>query len=136
LTDPLTGIPNRRAMDRLIRSEQRRRARYPSPLALGVIDADHFKDINDRYLLPGGDHVLAPLAQVLADSVRAVDTVGRIGGEEFMVVAPETGMDGAVILAERIRSAVEKHTFSYQQQSIKVTVSLGFAVVEAEDLPT
>jgi diguanylate cyclase (GGDEF)-like protein len=130
LTDPLTGIPNRRAMDRVMRSEQKRRGRYPSPLALGVIDADFFRDINARYLLPGGDQVLISLAQTLADSVRAVDTVGRIGGEEFMVVAPETDVEGAVILAERIRSAVEVREVRYKEHLIKVTVSVGFAVVE------
>jgi diguanylate cyclase (GGDEF)-like protein len=130
LTDPLTGIPNRRAMDRLVRSEQRRRGRYPSPLALGVVDADHFRDINTRYLLPGGDQALVSLAQTLADSVRAVDTVGRIGGEEFMVVAPETNCEGAVILAERIRSAVEKKEIRYKEDVIRVTVSIGFAVAE------
>src|SRR5439155_25689708 len=58
LTDPLTGLPNRRAMDRLAEKELRRRERYPSPLALGLIDVDHFKEINARYLLPGGDQVL------------------------------------------------------------------------------
>jgi diguanylate cyclase (GGDEF)-like protein len=128
LTDPLTGVPNRRAMDRLIRSEQRRRARYPGPLALGLIDADHFKAINDRHLLPGGDHVLISLGQILADSVRSVDTVGRIGGEEFMVVAPETTLEGATILAERIRAAVERSEIVYKDQVIRLTVSVGFAV--------
>lgn len=128
LTDPLTSIPNRRAMDRLVRSEQRRRARYPNPLAIGLIDADHFKEINSRYLLSGGDQVLIALAQVLNDSVRSVDTVGRIGGEEFMVVAPETNCEGAVILAERIRTAVEKADIRYQEQTIRLTVSVGFAV--------
>src|SRR5262249_747372 len=61
LTDALTGLPNRRAMDRLAKSELRRRARYPGPLALGVIDVDHFKEVNARYLLPGGDQVLVGL---------------------------------------------------------------------------
>lgn len=136
LTDPLTGVPNRRAMDRLVRSEQRRRARYPGSLALGVIDADHFKLINDRYLLPGGDHVLVSLGQILADSVRSVDTVGRIGGEEFMVVAPETTMEGAHILAERIRTAVEKSEIVYKDQKIHLTVSVGFAVADADVLAT
>ncbi len=136
LTDPLTGIPNRRAMDRLVRSEQKRRARHPGPLAVGVIDADHFKEINSRYLLPGGDQVLVSLAQILADSARSIDTVGRIGGEEFMVVAPETSLEGAVILAERLRGAVERHTFTYQGEPIRVTVSLGFSVADAHDLGT
>jgi diguanylate cyclase (GGDEF)-like protein len=132
LTDPLTGVPNRRAMDRLVRSEQRRRARYPGSLALGVVDADHFKAINDRYLLPGGDHALVCLGQILADSVRSVDTVGRIGGEEFMVVAPETNLEGAVILAERIRAAVERSEIRYKDAVIRLTVSVGFAVAAEE----
>ncbi|HEV3237067.1 MAG TPA: diguanylate cyclase [Gemmataceae bacterium] len=130
LTDPLTSLPNRRAIDRLAESELRRRARYPGPLALGFIDADRFKEINDRYLLPGGDQVLMDLAKVLSASVRTVDTVGRIGGEEFMVVAPETSLEGAVVLGERIRSAVEEHPFAYKGELIRVTVSVGFAVVD------
>jgi diguanylate cyclase (GGDEF)-like protein len=136
LTDPLTGIPNRRAMDRLVRAEQRRRARYPSPLAIGIVDADFFRNINTRYLLPGGDHVLICLAQTLSDSLRAVDTVGRIGGEEFMVVAPETNREGALILAERIRTAVENKVMRWKGESIQITVSVGFAVVEAHQLST
>src|SRR5438128_5730825 len=105
LTDPRTSVPNRRAIDRLADAEIRRRTRYPSPLALGLIDADHFREINRRYLYPGGDTVLIELAKVLNSSVRTVDTVGRVGGEEVIVVAPETNMEGAIILGERIRSA-------------------------------
>jgi diguanylate cyclase len=131
LTDPLTGLPNRRALDRLAEAEIRRRTRYPSTLALGLIDADHFKEINNRHLLPGGDQVLVDLARVLSASVRTVDTVGRIGGEEFMVVAPETNLEGAIVLGERIRSAVDSNDFSYKGQRIKVTVSAGFVVAEA-----
>jgi diguanylate cyclase len=131
LTDPLTGLPNRRALDRLAEAEIRRRTRYPSTLALGLIDADHFKEINNRHLLPGGDQVLVDLARVLSASVRTVDTVGRIGGEEFMVVAPETNLEGAIVLGERIRSAVESNDFSYKGQRIEVTVSAGFVVAEA-----
>ena len=131
LTDPLTGLPNRRAIDRLAESEIRRRGRYPSALALGFVDADNFKEINRRYLLPGGDQVLIDLARALNASMRTVDTVGRVGGEEFMVVAPETTYEGAVVLGERIRSSVEKHPFSYNNEGIRVTVSAGFAVVDA-----
>jgi diguanylate cyclase (GGDEF)-like protein len=131
LTDPLTGLPNRRAIDRLAESEIRRRGRYPSALALGFVDADNFKEINRRYLLPGGDQVLIDLARALNTSMRTVDTVGRVGGEEFMVVAPETTFEGALVLGERIRSSVEKHPFSYNDEPIRVTVSAGFAVVNA-----
>ena len=128
LTDPLTSLPNRRAMDRLAERELRRRERYPGALAIGMIDVDHFKQINDRYLLPGGDKVLVDLARCLNNSIRTVDFVGRIGGEEFMVIAPETDMEGAVVLAERIRSMVETYSFTYKEEAIPVRVSVGFAV--------
>jgi diguanylate cyclase (GGDEF)-like protein len=130
LTDPLTGLPNRRAMDRIAESEIRRRTRYPSSLAVGIIDADHFKEINNRYLLPGGDQVLIELTKTLTASLRTVDSVGRIGGEEFLVVAPETTLEGAASLGERIRSAVERSSYLYKGEEIHVTVSGGFAVAE------
>jgi diguanylate cyclase (GGDEF)-like protein len=131
LTDPLTGLPNRRAMDRLSERELRRRDRYPSPLALGLIDVDHFKQINSLYLLPGGDRVLVELARCLGASLRTVDFLGRIGGEEFLVIAPETNHEGAVVLAERIRTSVESYAFTYKEYTIPVTVSLGVAVADA-----
>jgi diguanylate cyclase (GGDEF)-like protein len=132
LTDPLTGLPNRRAMDRLSERELRRRDRYPGALALGLIDVDHFKQINSRFLLPGGDKVLTDLARVLGASLRTVDFLGRIGGEEFLVIAPETNHEGAVVLAERIRCNVEKHEFHYKEHTIPVTVSVGMAVINPE----
>jgi diguanylate cyclase (GGDEF)-like protein len=131
LTDPLTGLPNRRAMDRLAERELRRRDRYPGALALGLIDVDHFKRINDRYLLPGGDSVLVEMGKSLTSSLRTVDFLGRIGGEEFLVVAPETNLAGASVLGERIRSSVEAHKFTYKETIINVTVSIGFAVAES-----
>jgi diguanylate cyclase len=133
LTDPLTNLANRRSIDRLAEKELRRRDRYPSPLALGLIDVDHFKQINAQYLLPGGDKVLVDLAKALSSSLRgSVDVLGRIGGEEFLVVAPETNMEGARVLGERIRSTVEKTQFNYKDQMISVRISLGFAVVETD----
>jgi diguanylate cyclase (GGDEF)-like protein len=131
LTDPLTNLPNRRAMDRLAERELRRRERYPGSLAIGLIDVDHFKNINDRYLLPGGDKVLVDLARCLNNSVRTVDFLGRIGGEEFMVIAPETNSEGAMILGERIRTMVEAAEFNYKNDVIHVRVSIGFAVCDA-----
>src|SRR5262249_5280089 len=110
--------------------EPRRPPRSPRALARGMVAADHFREINRRYLLPGGDQVLIDLGKVLTASMRAVDQVGRIGGEEFMVLAPETSMDGAAALAERIRSAVEAAEFSYKGEAIRVTVSVGFAVAD------
>ena len=117
-------------MDELARFELKRHARYPSPLALGVLDADHFRHINTAHLLTGGDAVLQGLARILSTCIREVDSVGRVGGEEFLVIARETNGEGAVILAERIRSTVESTPIVHQGQSIGITVSIGFAVAE------
>ncbi len=136
LTDALTGLSNRRAIDRLGERELRRRDRYPGPLSVGLIDVDHFKDINTRHTHSGGDKVLIDLSNVLKNSLRTVDSLGRIGGEEFLVVAPETGIEGANILGERIRSNVEKNVFTYKDAinpvhtTIPVRVSIGFAVAD------
>src|SRR6185369_13174341 len=130
LTDPLTSLPNRRAMDRLAERELRRRDRYPSPLAIGIVDVDHFKDINSKFLYPGGDQVLTDLSRCLLGALRTVDFLGRFGGEEFLVIAPETNLEGATVLAERIRSTVEQTDFCYKGSIIPVTVSVGVALVE------
>jgi len=131
LTDPLTGLPNRRAMDRLTERELRRRDRYPSPLSVGLVDVDHFKEVNGRYLLPGGDKVLIDLGKILQGSLRTVDFMGRIGGEEFLLIAPETNLEGAQVLGERIRANVETTGIPYLKEVIHITVSIGFAVAEA-----
>ncbi len=132
LTDPLTGLLNRRAIEDIACSELRRHSRYRGHLAMGIIDVDHFKRINDKYLYPGGDYVLIHLTRVLSSLLRTVDSIGRIGGEEFLVVAPETTSEGAAVLAERIRAAVEEASFVYNGERIRVTVSVGFAVAEPE----
>jgi diguanylate cyclase len=132
LTDPLTGLFNRRAMEGLALAELKRHARYDNPLTIGMIDVDHFKDINTAYLYAGGDMVLIGLARILTGSVReVVDSVGRLGGEEFLVIARETDEEGAHTLAERIRSAVESTPIEYQGKQIKTTVSVGCAVADA-----
>jgi diguanylate cyclase (GGDEF)-like protein len=130
LTDPLTGLFNRRAMDELARFELKRHARYPSPLTLGVIDIDHFKRVNTEYLLTGGDEVLKGVARTLTGTLREVDSVGRIGGEEFLVIARETNEEGALRLAERIRTTVANTAIGYEGHAISITVSLGFAVAD------
>lgn len=130
LTDPLTQVPNRRAIDLIARKELLRRIRTPSPLAIGLIDADHFKEINTAHLQTGGDHVLSWLAKSLNDAVRASDSLGRVGGEEFMVVAPETDAAGARALAERLRARVGSTSTEYNNQRIQITVSIGFAATE------
>lgn len=131
LTDPLTGAPNRRAIELIARKELLRRTRSPAPLAFGLVDADWFREINSKYLHPGGDHVLTWLGQTLQEAIRATDSVGRVGGEEFMVVAPATDAAGAGILAERLRAAVAGGGTVYHGERIQVTVSVGFAVAPA-----
>ncbi len=131
LTDPLTELLNRRAMEESAAFELKRYKRFPGALTFALIDVDNFKDVNTRYLLPGGDEVLRGLAQLLKSSVREVDLVGRMGGEEFLVIAPETGEDGAAILAERIRANVDRTPIRYGPNAIRVTVSLGLAVADA-----
>lgn len=130
LTDPLTGLFNRRAIEELLRFELKRHARYPNALSVGFVDVDFFKRINTDYLLTGGDEVLRALSRMLQGSVREVDSVGRVGGEEFLVVARETGLEGAMTLAERIRQAVEETPIEYNGKRISITVSVGFAVAE------
>ncbi len=134
LTDELTSLPNRRVIDRLVKNELLRRTRVPFPLAISLIDVDHFKDINTNYLLPGGDFVLQWLSLRMVNAVRTIDTVGRVGGEEFMVVAPDTNLDGAKTLSERIRKNIEEGEIHYQNDLIRITISVGTVVVEEETL--
>ena len=130
-TDPLTGLANRRAIDSIARKEAQRHARIPMPMAVLMIDADHFGRVNKEYSQIAGDQVLVWLANVLQGSIRTSDSLGRVGGEEFLVVAPGTDLAGAEILAERLRASVENGYTVYNGQAIRMTVSLGVAVVEA-----
>jgi diguanylate cyclase (GGDEF)-like protein len=130
LTDTLTQVPNRRSVEHIARRELIRRIRVPSPIAVGMIDVDHFKQINTNHLLTGGDHVLTWLARAFGEAIRVTDSFGRWGGEEFMVVAPDTDAEGAAVLAERLRSHIEASTIPYNGCEIKVTVSIGFSVAD------
>jgi diguanylate cyclase (GGDEF)-like protein len=132
LTDPLTSLPNRRAIDLIARKELVRRARLPSPLTLVLIDADHFGLVNKTYSQVAGDHVLVWLAGVLQNSIRAADSLGRIGGEEFQVVAPGTDTIGADVLAERMRQTVEAGSTVFNGRAIRLTISLGLAVADMD----
>jgi diguanylate cyclase (GGDEF)-like protein len=131
LTDPLTGLPNRRAIDLIARKELLRRARTPAPIVLVLIDADHFGEMNKVHTQIGGDHVLIWLSGVLQNSIRVSDSLGRVGGEEFLVVAPDTDAVGAPTFAERLRSAVAEGKTAYNGKSIRMSISLGVAVADA-----
>jgi diguanylate cyclase (GGDEF)-like protein len=109
-TDTLTGLPNRRAFNDTLTRMLAQSLRSSSPLTAIAIDLDHFKDINDRYGHEKGDEVLATVAAALREGTRASDFVGRWGGEEFFVLAPDTALDGALALAENLRAAIARLT--------------------------
>ncbi|MBL1260274.1 MAG: diguanylate cyclase [Thiotrichaceae bacterium] len=128
--DGLTGIPNRRSFDEYIAKEWRRAVREGTCLALLLIDIDFFKKYNDGYGHQGGDDCLQKVAQVLADTMRrSSDMVARYGGEEFTVVLPNTDLDGAMVIAEELRLAVEKLALKHAFSDVTdiVSISLGAA---------
>jgi two-component system, cell cycle response regulator len=131
LTDPLTQTHNRRALMERLTSELERARRYALHLSVLMVDLDHFKAINDSYGHVVGDEVLRGVSRVLQREARAVDVVARFGGEEFLVVLPETGEEGAVALAERIRARVEETppVTGGEYGWLRVTVSIGVATV-------
>ncbi|MDQ7799069.1 MAG: GGDEF domain-containing protein [Candidatus Edwardsbacteria bacterium] len=129
-TDDLTGIYNRRYFFQRFKQELERSTRYGRRTALLMLDIDHFKHYNDVHGHQMGDSLLKKLAQLLSISIRQPDFIARYGGEEFVVVAPETGREEVVQLAEKLRSAVEKHPFLMResQPDGKITISIGVAV--------
>jgi diguanylate cyclase (GGDEF)-like protein len=130
VTDPLTGLHNRRHLYRQLEREFARARRYGHPLACLMLDIDHFKQVNDTYGHQVGDRVLVLVGEVLRGSVRTTDFAGRFGGEEFMVLAPETPRDGMALLAERIRQGVPARTGTVGAETPRVTISLGVATTE------
>jgi diguanylate cyclase (GGDEF)-like protein len=129
--DPLTELLNRRALASRLQTEIERVRRYNSPLALLMLDLDHFKTVNDTYGHQAGDAVLAEFARVLQRAARTVDVVARYGGEEFMVALPETTYQGAVAFAERLRESIETHLFRANDAPVRLTASIGIATFPA-----
>lgn len=135
-TDQLTGLKNRRYLDGLLHDEFSRCLRYSRSISLLLLDIDHFKRFNDSYGHQVGDDCLRAVAGALREAVRhQVDQVARYGGEEFCVVLPETDAEGAVVVADRIRLAVEALQFVVNGQRVPVTVSVGVAAMIPRDLP-
>ncbi|MBP5858370.1 diguanylate cyclase [Marivibrio halodurans] len=133
ITDRLTGLFNRLKLDSAFADELERRKRYHNALSVILFDVDHFKRVNDIHGHQAGDRVLSDIATLLRTSVRQVDIPGRWGGEEFLVICPETTLEGAMVLAEKLRGAIAAHDFGEIGQ---VTSSFGVAchdVDESED---
>jgi len=131
-TDQLTGLYNRHYFTSELVKQINIWRRYQRPLSILILDIDYFKKVNDSYGHVAGDYVLQTLAGICLDVVRDIDTVARIGGEEFAILLPSTGVNGAMQTAERIRRETEAFSFQYEEARFRLTVSLGVAELTDE----
>jgi diguanylate cyclase (GGDEF)-like protein len=128
VTDPLTGLWNRRRTEELLVTEEERRRRLGHPYSVLIVDVDEFKSINDSHGHPQGDGVLRGVAEVIRSEIRAIDEGARYGGDELALILPETDPAGAVAVAERLRSKVEDAGFTLASGAeLRVSVSVGVA---------
>jgi diguanylate cyclase (GGDEF)-like protein len=133
-TDPLTGCLNRRAFEMRLKREWRQAKRRDAPLAVLAVDLDNFKPINDTHGHAVGDIVLQELAQVMRNTARETDHIARVGGDEFVILLPDTPWQGAMTFAERLRRNVDEHrTFGGAQATVPVTISIGVALARGTD---
>lgn len=133
LTDALTGIPNRLALDERLKLEFARFKRHKQPLTLAVWDIDHFKAINDSFGHKAGDKALRIVANKLASEVRETDFVARYGGEEFIMLFINTSVMDALAKADRIREAIAGAPFRYGEKPLRITLSCGLSQLRAND---
>lgn len=132
--DSLTGAANRRHFVELSQRERERSLRSKSPLSLCLIDADDFKSINDEHGHVVGDHALAALGRSAGAALRAADVLGRLGGEEFAILLPDTELSGALVVAERVRAAVENSAVPNNEgKPIHLTISVGVAQMQGDE---
>ena len=125
--DGLTGVFNRRHFMSLAESEVRRSCRYGSPVSVIMLDLDFFKEVNDTFGHETGDRVLTGAAKCLERSLRGFDILGRYGGEEFIILLPETDIDTALVIAERLRLSLSAMKMTSGGSTIRVTASFGVA---------
>ncbi len=129
IIDGLTEVANRRRLEEFLDRELAGAQRHGRALSVAVIDADHFKTVNDKYGHIAGDFVLRKLASVIQGIIRRDELLARYGGEEFVVVMPSTSLDQGAMLGEKIRSLVETTAFEFEERRIPVTVSVGVATL-------
>jgi diguanylate cyclase (GGDEF)-like protein len=128
--DHLTGLLNRRQITQLLDNEVRRALRYDATFSVIMMDIDNFKSVNDRFGHQAGDTVLKKIADVIRKGVRATDLIGRWGGEEFIILSPETDVAGSILLAEKMRSLLEANDFG---KIGDITASFGVAAFNQSD---
>lgn len=133
--DPLTKLPNRRFLDQIIKNEVAKVKRGQTNSCLIIMDIDDFKLVNDTHGHPTGDEVLKEFATVVSSSLRASDTFVRLGGEEFLILAPDSTLDAGLIFAERLRQTVSEHKFTANGDEITITVSIGIASLKGIEKP-
>lgn len=133
LYDPVTGLPNRKATDERLAQEFSRWQRFHQPLSLLIWDIDHFKQINDRFGHQAGDKTLRIVGQTLREGIRAVDFVGRYGGEEFVMLLPGTKLEDALKVAEKLREAVKRRGFNSRGKPVPITISCGLSCARPGD---
>ncbi len=136
MIDPLTGIPNRLSYNERIEIEFARWQRYQSPLTIAVWDIDKFKNVNDSFGHQAGDRVLSVVAKLLSRQIRQTDFVARFGGEEFVLLMPETPIDNAVTVADTLRISVSEAAFHFRDQKVPITISCGLAEFRSGDTIT
>jgi len=127
--DGLTGIYNRRFFDKRLEEEFVRHKRYSRPMSMIIFDIDFFKKINDTYGHQAGDFILSSLTKLVSDRIRKTDIFCRYGGDEFCCILPETAIDSAKSIAEKLLAAVSSHTFVFNETNINITISLGVSVL-------
>lgn len=127
ITDNLTGVNNRSLLGTVFARDFKNSLRYQNDLSCILLDIDHFKAFNDTYGHQAGDFVLKETARILTEMVREGDSICRYGGEEFLIILPNTPIEGGRMLAEKIRQRIESACFNYESNALKVTVSLGVA---------
>ena len=132
ITDGLTGLYNRRYFQQMLDKEFARSKRYKNPLSLAFFDIDHFKSINDNYGHQFGDKVIAEISKIIRNSLRKTDYVARYGGEEIVLILPETPIGQTMIPIERIRIKIQEHGFVCEEKPVQVTVSCGLAGIEPD----
>ena len=132
-SDPLTGCMNRRSLEARLRTDLRHARRRGSSVAVAAIDLDHFKEINDSRGHPVGDVVLQQLAGIMKQTARDTDAVARFGGDEFVIILADTGWQGALTFAERLRRRVDDYTFGPPGTPMSITISVGVALGRGSD---
>ncbi|WP_373185146.1 GGDEF domain-containing protein [Halopseudomonas sp.] len=133
-TDPLTGLLNRRQYETLFRREQERVRRHAGKLSLCVTDLDHFKKINDDHGHDVGDQVLKHISDLFVETLRHTDIVGRFGGEEFILLLPDTDLDNAMVVIDRLREKLQASPVEADDKEIRITATFAVTEVNAEDV--